>query len=217
MSVFNFPLILYNLNEMKQKNIFKGKKVIVFDLDGTIVRLKANWHALKDVLSKRYSEKNQESCAFSSISECLSNIVKKGDEEELQKNFKIIRQYELENITETEIIPEIVDFIKNKERFGISNDMKIAVLSLNTRQTIKESLMIAGLSDSIEKVIGREDVRSWKPEPEGLIKLINHFSISPDELIFFGDMKKDLIAGEAANVDSYYVDELIEYVRNYQT
>ena len=115
--------------------MFKNKKAIVFDLDGTIVKLKANWHALKEVLSQRYTEKNDESCAFSSISECLSKIVQKGDEEELNENFKIIRQYELENITNTEIIPEIVDFIKNKEKFGVSNAVKIAVLSLNTRQT----------------------------------------------------------------------------------
>ena len=197
--------------------MFKNKKAIVFDLDGTIVKLKANWHALKEVLSQRYTEKNDESCAFSSISECLSKIVQKGDEEELNENFKIIRQYELENITNTEIIPEIVDFIKNKEKFGVSNAVKIAVLSLNTRQTIIESLEIAGISDLVEMFIGREDVRSWKPEPEGLIKVMKYFSVSPDNLIFIGDMKKDLKAGEAANVDFYYVDELIEYMNNYKS
>lgn len=200
---------------MKQKNIFKDKKVIVFDLDGTIVKLRANWHALKDVLSQRYAEKNDEQCEFESISECLSKLVENGDEDELQENFKIIRQYELENIIETEIIPEVVDFIKHQEKFGVMSTVKIAVLSLNTRQTIIESLKIAGISDCVEKVIGREDVRSWKPEPEGLIKLINYFSVSPSDLIFFGDMKKDLKAGEAANVDSYYIDELIKLVRNY--
>ena len=202
---------------MKQKKMFKNKKAIVFDLDGTIVKLKANWHALKEVLSQRYTEKNDEICAFSSISECLSKIVQKGDEEELNENFKIIRQYELENITNTEIIPEIVDFIKNKEKFGVSNAVKIAVLSLNTRQTIIESLEIAGISDLVEMFIGREDVRSWKPEPEGLIKVMKYFSVSPDNLIFIGDMKKDLKAGEAANVDFYYVDELIEYMNNYKS
>ena len=200
---------------MKQKNIFKDKKVIVFDLDGTIVKLRANWHALKDVLSQRYAEKNDEQCEFESISECLSKLVENGDEDELQENFKIIRQYELENIIETEIIPEVVDFIKHQEKFGVMSTVKIAVLSLNTRQTIIESLKIAGISDCVEKVIGREDVRSWKPEPEGLIKLINYFSVSPSDLIFFGDMKKDLKAGEAANVDSYYIDDLIKLVRNY--
>ena len=195
--------------------MFKDKKVIVFDLDGTIVKLQANWHALKDVLSQRYAERNDEQCAFTSISACLSRIVEKGDEDELQENFKIIRQYELENIIETEIIPEVVDFIKHKEKFGVLSTVKFAVLSLNTRKTIIESLKLADISDYIEIIIGREDVRSWKPGPEGLIKILSYFSVSPADLIFFGDMKKDLKAGEAANVDSYYIDILIKLVRDF--
>jgi len=194
--------------------MFKGKEIIVFDLDGTIVKLQANWHSLKDILSKRYSEMNSESCSFSSISNCLSKIVEKGDEQELKENFKIIRQYELENITDTKIIPEIVDFIKNKEKFGISKEVRIAVFSLNTRQTISEALKIAGISQFIDKIIGREDVRNWKPKPDGLINLMEHYSVSPNKLVFFGDMKKDIEAGEAANVDSYNVDELIQFLEN---
>ena len=195
--------------------MFKDKEIIVFDLDGTIVKLQANWHSLKDILSKRYSKMNSESCSFSSISSCLSKIVEKGDEQELKENFKIIRQYELENITDTELIPEIVDFIKNKEKFGISEEVRIVVFSLNTRQTVIESLKIAGISSFIDSIIGREDVRNWKPEPDGLIKLMQHYSVSPEKLIFFGDMKKDIEAGKAANVDSYYVNDLLLFLSSF--
>ncbi|TFG19603.1 MAG: HAD family hydrolase [Promethearchaeota archaeon] len=206
---------LHKMCDMKSKNMVKGKEIIVFDLDGTIVKLKANWHSLKDLLSKRYSEINSESCSFSSISNCLSKIVEKGDTKELKENFKIIRQYELENITETEIIPEIVNFIKNKEKFGISKEVRMVVFSLNTRQTINESLKIAGISKNIDKIIGREDVRNWKPEPDGLIKIMQYYSVSPDKVVFFGDMEKDLKAGEAAKVDSYYVNDLIQFLEKY--
>lgn len=202
--------------KLNPKNMFNGKEIIVFDLDGTIVKLQANWHSLKDILAKRYAEINSENCSFSSISSCLSKIVEKGDEKELKENFKIIRQYELENITDTKIIPEIVGFIKNKEKFGISKEVKIVVFSLNTRKTVIESLKIAGISMFIDKIIGREDVRNWKPEPDGLIKLMQHYSVSPDKVVFFGDMKKDIEAGEAANVDSYYVDELINFLGSIQ-
>jgi phosphoglycolate phosphatase-like HAD superfamily hydrolase len=37
---------------------FTGKKIIVFDLDGTIVRLVADWHSLFKALSARFTEKN---------------------------------------------------------------------------------------------------------------------------------------------------------------
>jgi len=193
---------------------FTGKKVIVFDLDGTIVRLVADWHSLRKALSTRFNEKNREDLTHESISAILTRIVEKGDEEELQLNFNLMRQYELENITSNEPIKEIVYFISNKELFGVSNNIKLAVFSLNFRSTILKSLEMAGILDNFEFFVGREDVRKWKPEPDGLLKILDHFKINPEEMIYFGDLEKDLLAGASAGVESYYIDSLINHVRN---
>jgi HAD superfamily hydrolase (TIGR01549 family) len=193
---------------------FKNKKVIVFDLDGTIVKLAADWHSLKDALVERYSEYYQEECQFRSISVCLSNIVKRNDEEELQKNFEIIRQYELENIKENIPIEESVFFINNSILFGVQKNMKLAVLSLNTRRTIIESLKSANIYKKIDFIVGREDVRKWKPEPEGLLKIKDYFGVKKEEMVFIGDLDKDLLTGQNAGIDSFLVDELIELVKD---
>jgi HAD superfamily hydrolase (TIGR01549 family) len=193
-------------------NLFKGKKVIIFDLDGTIVKLFAPWHALKEVLSQRYSKRHEENCEFKSISACLSEIVKNGNELELIENFEIIRKYELENIKKTELIEDVVYFIKNKEKFKIESDVVLTVFSLNTRRTIMESLDIAGISDKIAFIIGREDVRKWKPDPEGLFKIKENFNVDTEQMIFFGDMDKDMEAAKAAGVDFFFIDRLIKMV-----
>jgi len=209
---FIFLKELYTMFFMNN-NLFRNKKVIVFDLDGTIVNLFAPWHALKDTLSQRYAKLHEEDCNFSSISECLSEVIKNGHESELLENFDIIRKYELENITKTEPIEEVVFFINNKEEFGVDPDAILTVFSLNTRRTIKESLDIAGITDKITFTIGREDVRKWKPEPEGLFRIKERFNVSTKEMIFFGDMEKDIDAGKAAGIDSFYIDKLIKIVR----
>jgi len=195
---------------------FKNKKVIVFDLDGTIVKLAADWYSLKDALVERYSDYYQEECQFRSISVCLSNIVKRNDEEELQKNFEIIRQYELENIKENIPIEESIFFIKNLILFGVQEDTKLAVLSLNTRRTIIQSLKLVNIYEKIDFIVGREDVRKWKPEPEGLLKIKDYFGVKKEEMVFIGDLEKDLLTGQNAGIYSFLVDELIELVNDFK-
>ncbi|MHA1391403.1 MAG: HAD family hydrolase [Promethearchaeota archaeon] len=192
---------------------FTGKKIIVFDLDGTIVRLVADWHSLFKALSARFTEKNRETINLKSISAILSRVVEKGDVEELQLNFNLIRQYELENITSNEPIKEIIYFINNKELFGVSPNAKLAVFSLNTRSTILKSLEMAGIIDKFEFFVGREDVRKWKPEPDGLLKILDYFNVNSEDMIYFGDLEKDLLAGANAGVESYYIDTIINHVR----
>ena len=192
---------------------FKNKKVIVFDLDYTIVKLTADWHTLRSQLNKKYSTVYDETCDFKTMSGCLSKIVEKKDWRQLEEFFKIMRQYELENIEETSLIEETIFFINNKEQFGANTDAKFAIFSLNTRSTILKSLEMAGILGKFEFFVGREDVTEWKPEPEGLLKISDHFKVTTEEMIYFGDLEKDLLAGANAGIESYYIDTLINQVR----
>ena len=193
--------------------LLQDKKVIVFDLDGTIVKLTADWPTLKKILKDRYIKLYGDSCEFRSISGCLSKIVEKQDEQELQNFFDIIRTYEMKNIHETVPIGEIVYFIKHRRQFGIKEGTKFAILSLNTRRTIKVSLELAGIEDQFDLVIGREDVRRWKPEPEGLLKIKTHFNVKKQDMIFFGDLENDIKTGKNAGIEVYYIDDLITAVK----
>jgi len=73
---------------------------------------------------------------------------------------------------------------------------------------------MAGILNKFEFFVGREDVRKWKPEPDGLLKILDYFKVDAKEMIYFGDLEKDLLAGAKAGVESYYIDTLINHVRN---
>lgn len=191
---------------------FEAKKVIIFDLDGTIVNLTADWMSLREVLVEKYREIYEEQCDFERISKCLDTLVEKKDEEILENFFDIIRQYELENIKDTQLIEETIFFINHKELFGIKNEVKFAVLSLNTRSSIIRSLEIANIHNKIDLIIGREDVRRWKPAPDGLLKIQKHYKVSKKEMTFFGDLENDLLTGKNAGIEACLVDDLIEFV-----
>ena len=191
---------------------FKNKKVIVLDLDGTIVDLAADWHNLKQILSDRYKIVYGESCKFKHISACLDYIVEKEDEKELKNFFKIIEEYEMRNIDENKEIRETIFFIDNLELFGVPKDTKLAIFSLNTRKTIINSLTLAKIYNKFDYIIGREDIRKWKPNPDGLLRIRDHYGIKKNEMIYFGDLQKDLKTGKNAGIESYLIDEIINLV-----
>ena len=185
-------------------------------MDGTIVNLSADWNLLKNMIEKNYRKIYGERGNFNRISAYLSDIVDKKDEMNLEKFFNIIRRYELENIKETQPIEETLFFIKNKEKFGVEKGTKLAILSLNTRTTILESLKLVNLMEKIDYFIGREDVRKWKPNPEGLFKIQDYYKIKKEEMIFFGDLQNDIQTGERAGIDAFFIDDLINLVNIYK-
>ncbi len=191
---------------------FKKKKVIIFDLDGTIVRLPVNWSHLKRLLTKRYNDVYGETCEFVHITACLDQVVDKDDDAELQNFFNMLEDYEMKTINDNENVKETIFFINNLHLFNVPNDIKLAVLSLNTRKTIIESLKLAGIYEKIDYFVGREDVRKWKPNPEGLLKIRDHYDVKEEEIIYIGDLKKDVITGENAGIEAYLIDEIISLV-----
>ncbi len=199
---------------MLDKSFFQNIKIIVFDLDGTIVNLNVNWTYLKELLKKRYYEIYNENCEFKRISDCLNKIVEKKDEKELLNFFKFIQNFELKTINKTQPIEEIIYLIKNKEKFFISPDMKLVILSLNTRKTIIKALKLFDIFEEFSYIIGKEDVRKWKPDPQGLLKIKEHFNVGNHEIIYFGDKEKDLLTGKNANIQSYFIYDLIDFVKS---
>lgn len=95
--------------------------------------------------------------------------------------------------------------------------MEFAILSLNTRSTIIRALELANIYDKIDLIIGREDVRKWKPNPEGLLKIQEYFKMKKEEMIYFGNLEKDVLTGKNAGIEAYLIDELIELVKKKHT
>jgi phosphoglycolate phosphatase len=71
----------------------------------------------------------------------------------------------------------------------------IATNRTNTIQTVLEA---HDLTDLFDLVVSAWDVDRPKPYPDPLNKILDYFSIEPDQLLYIGDSELDQIAAEAA-------------------
>jgi len=73
-------------------------------------------------------------------------------------------------------------------------------ISTNRSDTMNRVLLHHGLEAYFDLVISSLDVKYPKPHPESLIKILNHFSLSPHEAIYVGDSEIDELAAKAAGI-----------------
>jgi HAD superfamily hydrolase (TIGR01509 family) len=73
-------------------------------------------------------------------------------------------------------------------------------ISTNRSDTMGPVLADHGLEGYFDLVVSCLDVKHPKPDPESLIKILNHFGLSPREAIYIGDSEIDESAAGAAGI-----------------
>ena len=97
----------------------------------------------------------------------------------------------------THFFPETLPALqKIKARGG-----KIGIVSSKTASRIREKLIMSRSEDLIDQVIGSHEVKSHKPDPEGLLKALEYFGIPKEEALYTGDHLVDAQAAQAAGLD----------------
>ena len=45
---------------------------------------------------------------------------------------------------------------------------------------------------------------------------MEHYKVNKEDMIYFGDLEKDLETGANAGIETRYIDELINFVKSYK-
>jgi len=80
-------------------------------------------------------------------------------------------------------------------RFGYKT-----AISTNRSDTMDRVLAEHGLEGYFDLVVSCLDVKHPKPDPESLIKILDHFGLSPREAIYIGDSEIDEATARAAGI-----------------
>ncbi|MBX5474836.1 MAG: HAD hydrolase-like protein [Thermoleophilia bacterium] len=79
-------------------------------------------------------------------------------------------------------------------------DAPLAICTSSGRACVGPALAAAGVAERVVAVVAREDVRAWKPDPEGLLALLARTGVPAERAVFIGDRARDAAAGRAAGV-----------------
>ncbi|MBS1788190.1 MAG: HAD family hydrolase [Acidobacteria bacterium] len=83
--------------------------------------------------------------------------------------------------------------------------VKLGVFSAANTEAARIRVGHAGLLEYFDEVLGGDSVENSKPHPDGLLRLMESFSVAPAQTVYIGDMVADVETGRAAGVTTVAV------------
>jgi phosphoglycolate phosphatase len=167
---------------------------VVWDLDGTLVRLRVDWDRVADDVAAAF-----ESAGVDAGGIDLWAMLDLADRSDLREDVEaVIADHERTGARESDRLPSA----DNVGRAGTE-----AVCSLNCESSCRVALDTHGLTPHIDAVVGRDTVATRKPDPEPLLEALRRLDTPPEDAVFVGDSPRDAEAAERAGVAFRYVDE----------
>lgn len=166
----------------------------IFDFDGTIVNLNANWLLLKKDINELCEKYNININQKLNIK--IDLLKEKVNTFEL---FKIIKKYE-QNNREIDFTP-----INNTLNF-INNLDYLFIISNNLSSTIKKTLKKLGITKKSIIIIGIDNIKKSKPSIEAYEKLKPF--LKKGNSIYIGDKETDFIFANNCQIDFKYMEEI---------
>jgi phosphoglycolate phosphatase len=121
----------------------------------------------------------------------------------------------------TPFIREMVPEPGLKELLALLKPKCRLAVATNRSNTIGKVLELNGLTGYFDIVVSSLDVQRPKPHPESLLKILDFFSIRPDQALYVGDSTVDSETAKAASVPfvaykngnldaAFHVDQLLD-------
>lgn len=186
------------LDSLVEGSAVKG---IIFDFDGVIVSLRTDYDSLRKELEDYSLRRVGFMVGYKPLSEGLSVLCEAGRKEDLEGAYEIIERYEIAALDMTLVNSRLVEAIE-----GCAHSKKLAIFSMNMRNTIELLLRQEGISGCFDLVVARDDVSRYKPNPEGIKKILEELNLDVGETAYVGDREVDEKSGRRAGMKTLICD-----------
>jgi len=159
---------------------------VVYDLDGTLVRLAVDWQA---------------------AAERITPIVRAhGGDAEADDALDLLPVAESVGAAEA-VEPHLAaaecDGARDSERLATMDEFEsvtlpVGVCSLNCAAACHEALATHDVTRDVGAVVGRDSVAERKPHPRPLLTAVEQLGVEPDRTLFVGDSDSDQLTARRA-------------------
>ncbi|WP_248897241.1 HAD family hydrolase [Haloplanus halobius] len=170
---------------------------VVYDLDGTLVRLAVNWNAAARDATATFADAGVavDDADLWSLFEMAPEY---GVAEELEAT---LAAHEHRGAERSFRLP-LADYVAN-------HGAPIGVCSLNAEAACRRALDRHDLSSHVDAVVGRDSLTTRKPDPEPLLTTIARLGGDPDAALFVGDSESDAVTADRAGVAFAHVADVV--------
>jgi phosphoglycolate phosphatase len=169
-----------------------GYDAVVYDLDGTLVRLAVDWAAAEREAASVFADHGVDADGD------LWTMLDLADETGLRDEIEaVLSAHEREGARASERL-ELADCLPHA--------IPVGVCSLNCEAACRAALSTHDLRDAVRAVVGRDSVATRKPDPEPLLATVDRLGLARDApVLFVGDSRRDEETARRAGLDFRYV------------
>ncbi|MFT7860413.1 MAG: phosphoglycolate phosphatase [Sulfurimonas sp.] len=191
------------------------KKLILFDLDGTLIDSVPDLAAsinftLSKLNRKLYSTDDVREWVGNGVQTLVKRAIsgkKDFQEDEINKNLYeqalpiFLENYETTMCKHTYLYKGVKETLLQLKK----ENYKMAIITNKPHKFIAPILKQLEVDDCFELLIGADSLEKKKPDPEPLLHAMNHFGCDKKECVMVGDSKNDIVAAKNAEIESIAV------------
>ncbi len=177
-------------------------KAIVFDFDYTLgdstqgIALSINY-ALGQLGYEPRDIADIKRTVGLSLKETYCALTASDNEEEIQQFIRLFKEKaDQVMVDHTQVYEGVKDVLQKLKACGY----KTAIVTSKYHYRIRQILDKFDANELIDVIVGAEDVKVEKPDPEGLLWTVNHLHVEKEEVLYVGDSLVDAKTAENASI-----------------
>lgn len=201
--------------------MLRGKKAIIFDLDGTLVDSMWIWRSIDIAYLGRFGielpedlQSRIEGMSFDETAQYFKKEFQIPDEvEEMKRTWnEMAWEAYSTSVPLKEGVSELLSYCRQHQ-------IRLGIASSNSRQLVERILQVHHLEETFESVMTGCDRMKGKPAPDIYLAVAAALQVDPKDCLVFEDIAAGILAGKNAGMtvcavaDAYSVPQLAEKKR----